>query len=453
MDRPGGIGPQPLRLAVGLGDPERERALLPALSESGEFVVTERCLAADQLLACLERGQVDVALVASGLHRLNDSVLGELIHTRVPLVLLATPSGQQPGQQSPAVTLPLEADAQAVRQALVAAVRGERLRTDPPRAKQEQLLPEPARALSPPPTAFSTIAVASGHGSPGRTTVALNLAAALGAVAPTVLVDADLAGPSLAACLDADPTRNLYMIAHAEPETPRDWERSLAQETQPLAARSPHGVVLCGVPKPEMRTGVSTRFFERLMAELQQRYRHVILDVGADLLGSEAAIHRTALRLSQQVLLVASADLVGLWHARTVLGLFTGSLQVDLDRLALIINRHDRKYHHGRTEIEWALGVPTAAVIPYDHGAAQRALAAQQALVLEGRSRAGRALLDLAERIHGGSIVLPPEPSRNGQARWLRWASALHLGRSRGNGVENGEVKGAPDGRYAARVR
>lgn len=453
MDRLGGFGPQPLRLAVGLGDPERERALLPALSESGEFIVAERCLAADQLLACLERGQVDVALVASGLHRLNGSALEELARTRVPLVLLVLRSSQQPGEELPGVTLPLDADHEAVRGALLAALRGERPRTDPPGATRDQALPELPRTPSPPPATSSLIALASGHGSPGRTTVALNLAAALGAVAPTVLVDADLAGPSLAAHLDADPTRNLYMIAHAEPETQRDWDRVLAQETQPLTPRSPHGVVLCGVPKPEMRVGLPASFLERLTAELCRRYRHVILDVGADLLGSESALHRAALRLSRQVLLVASADLVGLWHARTVLGLFRGSLQVDLDRVALIINRHDRRYHHGRREIEWALGVPTAAVIPYDYGAAQRALAAQQPLVLEGRSRAGRALLDLAERVHGGSIVLPPEPVRNGGVWWLEWAAALRPGRSRGSSAAKDEGKGAPDGQYAARAR
>ncbi len=452
MDQPVIVDPAPLRLAVGLGDPERERALLPALSESGEFVVAERCLAADQLLACLERAHVDAALVASCLHRLNDSVLDELARTGVPLVLLASSGGLR-GQEFSGVVLPLEADAEAVRQALVSVVRGDRPRGDPPHAKEDRRPPEPARALSPPPTTPSTIVVASGHGSPGRTTVALNLAVALGAVAPAVLVDADLAGPSLAACLDADPTRNLFMISHAAPETPRDWERALAQETQPLASCSPHGVVLCGVPKPEMRNGVSVSFFERLVAELQQRYRYVVLDVGADLLGPEAELHRAALRLGRQLLLVASADLVGLWHARTVLGLFSSTLQIDLDRTALIINGHDRRYHHGRTEIEWALGIPTAAVIPYDHGAAQRALAAQQPLVLQRRSRAARALLDLAERVHGGIVVLPPEPRRNGRARWLGWASALRLRRSRSHGVAGTEGKGAPDGRYAARVR
>src|SRR5207237_10090599 len=91
------------------------------------------------------------------------------------------------------------------------------------------------------------LAVTSGYGSPGRTTLAVNLAAALGTVAPTVLVDADLVGPSVAAYLDLDPTRNLYMLAHAEPETVRDWDRALDQELQSLDPRSRQAVALCGL--------------------------------------------------------------------------------------------------------------------------------------------------------------------------------------------------------------
>src|SRR5438132_1643140 len=91
----------------------------------------------------------------------------------------------------------------------------------------------------------------------------------------------------------------------------RRYPASPCQETQPLGVRSPHGVVLCGVPKPEMRTGVTVRFFERLIGELERRYRYVILDVGADLLGAEAAVHRCALGRARLTMLVAAADLVG----------------------------------------------------------------------------------------------------------------------------------------------
>lgn len=444
----------PFRLAVGLGDPERERLLLPALGESGEFLVAERCLAADQLLACVQGGRVDAALVAFDLHRLTNGALAELARTRTPLVLLAPLVGGEEHRQSfRGLVLPPDAPVDAVRQTLLAAIRGERARAT--RATTESATPadEPARAAEAATATLSVIAVSGGHGSPGRTTVAVNLAAALGAVAPTVLVDADLAGPSIAAFLDADPTRNLAMLAHAEPATPPEWERAIAQETQPLAARSPHGAVLCGVPKPEVRPAVSAHFLERLLAELQRRYRYVILDVGADVLGSEAVVHRIALAQAGQVLLVADADLIGLWRARTALALLGTQLQRGPEHIALVINRHDRRYHHGRREIEWALGVPAAAVIPYDHRGVQRSLAAQRPAVLDRRSRAGRALLDLAERAHGGRVVLPPEPTVNGRVRRPRWPAGLFRGRpGRNNPAATGR-KGASHGDGVARAR
>ncbi len=446
-------GLPPVRLAVGLADPERERGLLPALMERGEFAIVERCLAADQLLECARGGRVDAMLVAADLHRLSRTSLAELARTRVPLVVLAWYPDDEQMQAMRCPVLPLEADPERVRGALLAALRGEYRGPVPATAEPEAEPETPVRRDDDQNISMSVLAVAGGHGSPGRTTVALNLAAALGAVAPTVLVDADLSGPSLAAYLDADPTRNLYMLAHAEPETSREWERAIEQETQPLGPRSPQGVLLCGVPKPEMRIGISPRFFEQMVAELRQRYRYVVLDVGADLLGAEAAVHRAALGVSRQVVLVSSADLVGLWHARTALGALKNLLQIGAERVALIVNRHDRRYHHGREEIEWALGIPTAAVIPYDHRGVQRALLAQQPLVLDRRSRAARALLDLAERVHGGNIVLPPEPRANGRARWRELVPALHLPWPRRNGVAQGAKKGVPDGDYVAPVR
>ncbi len=390
-------------------------ALLPSLAESGEFAVAERCLAADQLLVCLQHGQVDAAHVAADLHRLTESALAELTRARTPVVLLAARPDDKRWRGFPGPVLRLEAEPATTRQALLAALRGERPRPAPPR---EEPAAQPAESVARPSGARATelavLAVASGPGSPGRTTVAIGLAAALGAVAPTILVDADLVGPAVAACLDLDPTRNLYLLAHA-------------QETQPLGPRCPHAMALCGVPKPELRTAICPRFFERLVAQLRDRYRYVVLDVGADLLGAEAAVHHSALGLSDQVLLVASTDLVGLRHARTALGLLRAHVPVDPERVALILNRHDRRYHHGRIEIEWALGVPTPAVIPFDHGSMQRALGAQRPLVLDGRSRAGRALLDLAERVHGGDIVLPPEPTEDGRPRWRRWLAQVRL--------------------------
>jgi hypothetical protein len=54
--------------------------------------------------------------------------------------------------------------------------------------------------------------------------------------------------------------------------------------------------------------------------------------------------------------------------------------------------------------------------VPYDNPGVQKALAAQRPLV-HGRGPAARALLDLAERVHGGELVLPPEPAKQGRRR------------------------------------
>jgi len=416
----------PFRVAAGLGDPDRERMMLSALGGSGDIVIAERCLSADQLVASVQRGSIDAILVASDLHRLSEERINDLIRSGLPLVLLVPDPEDERWHDLPGAVLPSNADAATVQTALVAIIRGERAALS--RRRDELAAPDIVPSVTPDTLeeSLSVIALASGYGSPGRTTVAVSLAAALGAVAPTILVDADLSGPAVAACLDADPTRNISMVVHADPETARDWDRAVAQETQPLHPRSPHGVVLCGVPKPEMRSAISVRFFERLIAELRQRYRYVILDVGADLIGTEMRVHRAALTQAQQVLLVTSGDLVGLWRARTALSLFETQLAVSQERVALVINRHDHRHHHGRSEIEWALGLPAAAVVAYDHRSVERATAAQHPVVFE-RGRASRALIDLAERIHGGRILLQQEVA----AKRRRWKLPGFPGASR----------------------
>jgi Flp pilus assembly CpaE family ATPase len=344
---------------------------------------------------------------------LTDDALGELGRRRIPLVVLAPAADLDRWRRLAAVVLPVDAEPAAVREALESALRGGALPVAADHGQPTEL-PAPARDA----VAATVLAVAGGHGGPGRTTTAVNLAAALGAVAPTVLVDADLCAPSACAYLDLDPTHNLYMLAHTAPETSGEWSRALAEEAQALGDRARYAVALCGVPKPALRAHLTERFFDRLLGELRRRHRYVVVDVGAELSLPDLGLHRAALRSADQVLLVGGADLVGLWHTRRALGALKDA-GVPAERTALIVNRHDRRYHHGAQEIGWALGVPVAAVIPNDHHAAQRAVAAQRPLVLDGASPAGRAFVDLAERVHGGRVVVAPDsaPRRSGLTR------------------------------------
>jgi hypothetical protein len=228
-----------------------------------------------------------------------------------------------------------------------------------------------------------------------------------------VCVDASRT-PSVAAYLDADPARGIFLLAHGAPETGREWERGLQQELQPLDRRSPHGVILAGVPKPEMWSGVSGDFVVRLLTELRQRFRFVVLDVGHRPPDSDPGPWGAAVAGADQVLFVTASDLVGIWRARPAVGNLLNRERVRRrpdgePAVALVLNRYDRRHHHSRREVEWNLRLPSAAVIPYDHGGVERAIAAQRPVVLDARSRAGRALIDLAERVHGGRVVLPPE--------------------------------------------
>lgn len=427
-----------VRLALGLGDQELEQRLRPALDAADDLAVVAQCLAADQLVQVVESRQVDAAVVAWSLHRLSDVVLAQLDQFGLPVVLLAPdPDDERWGTRRGPV-LPLDTDAATIREVVLAARRGERSFTRiPPRVRPTsdpvtlKAADAPDGPDSPP---HGIIAIAGGVGSPGRTTVAISLATALGAAAPTVLVEADLSAPALAAYLDRDPSRNLCTLAHAVRDEPRAWSQALAEELQPLARQSPHAVVLCGPPKREMRTSIVPAFVERLLVELAQRYRYVVVDVGTDLLGMEsaAANHRAALSTARQVLAVSASDLVGLWHTRTALDQFERQLGIDRRSVRLVLNRHDSRYHHGQSEVAWHLGAPIVAVVPFDQPASQRAIAEQRPLVVDPTSRASRALISLAERVHDGKLHLAIEPSP-GQRSETWWRRVLPRGRSTGS--------------------
>jgi hypothetical protein len=113
-----------------------------------------------------------------------------------------------------------------------------------------------------------------------------------------------------------------------------------------------------------------------------------------------------------------------LWHARTSLNQLERQLSIEPRTVNLLLNRHDSRYHHAQTEVEWHLGAPVAAIVPFDHHGVQRALALQRPVVVDPNSRASRALLSLAERIYDGKLQLPVEPAHPARAEsW--WQTAF----------------------------
>jgi MinD-like ATPase involved in chromosome partitioning or flagellar assembly len=421
-----------MRVALGLGDQELEWRLRPALDADDQLVVCAQCLSTEQLLHVLQTHQADVAVIATGLHRLTPIAFEQIERVGLPVVLLAPELEQERWPVRHARVLPVDSDATAVRDAILALRRGERSSLVHTTSSHREPLVSPAMDATVPRRA-TVIAVTGGAGAPGRTTVAINLAAALGSVAASVLVDLDLCSPAVAAYLDRDPTRNICTLAHAVREGSASWTRELADELQPLTNATPSANVLCGPPKPEMRASISPSIVHSLVAELAHCHRYVILDVGPQLLGTDttAATHRVALGSAAHILFVASSDVVGLWHAATGLKQLEQQIDVPPDSIHLVLNRYDPRHHHPVSEIEWHLGRGAISSVPFDYSASQRALAEQRPLVMQS-SRAGRALLTLAERVHASRIR--PETLAREAERQSWWRKFMpRAGRVRSN--------------------
>jgi Mrp family chromosome partitioning ATPase len=116
----------------------------------------------------------------------------------------------------------------------------------------------------------------------GCTTVAANVAAALGRNLRTALVEADVLGPSFASALGLDPARNIYMVAHERPgDDASRWTQALASELQPLDPWSPAAVALCGIPRPSFKAALGEPFLGTLLEQLRLHSTFVLVDVPA----------------------------------------------------------------------------------------------------------------------------------------------------------------------------
>ncbi|MGH3421433.1 MAG: P-loop NTPase, partial [Streptosporangiaceae bacterium] len=265
------------RIVLGLGDGQREHALMAGCADAGHVVV-RRCLGAEELLAAARGDSSDLIVASANLHRLDATALAELLLPGRPVVLLADERLPLPAGHR-AFVLPPGTETPAILRAIELTLSGQRPAAPEPSVAEDVPAPwDAGPAVSAGAVLDRVIVVTGGHGSAGRTTLAVNLAACLSGAGPVSLVDADLRGPSVGLALNLDRKRCLSMVAHAEPRTKREWARALDRELQPLSARSPLAMALCGAPKPEMAERIKPAFVDQLLPELHERYRYVVVD-------------------------------------------------------------------------------------------------------------------------------------------------------------------------------
>jgi len=381
----------PMRVLLAVGNPERERRLRDALSGDG-MVIADRCLDAVSLVERATAMDLDVALASSDLHRLTAATMAAVREARLPLVLLVEPADIERyaglGHLVPAAAAVGEVCG-ALREARA---RGPAYPT-PGGAGASEQVPDSGEGHDDEGGQGQVIAVVSGKGAPGKTTVAIGLAAALGnAGRRVVLVDADLRGGNIGPYLDLDPRLGLVGLAFGRNGASEDGR--IEDELQ----EGPGFAVLIGVERAEMSSSVSVELLAATVIALRRRFDVVVVDAGQAISGIQPPTTDSLLRLAGRVLVVTCGDLVSLWNARAAVRHLREGLGLPPEAMAIVVNRKEGRSRYGAAEVERALGVPVMAAVPEDRRAARRAIEAQLPITAVG-GRASRELRRLAARL------------------------------------------------------
>jgi Flp pilus assembly CpaE family ATPase len=258
----------------------------------------------------------------------------------------------------------------------------------------------------------------SGKGAPGATTLAIGLADVLAERGRrVVLVDADLRGGNVVPYLDLDPTRGILGLGVG---------RHGAGDALPVGEELQDGpgfMVLAGVEQPEHERGAASELATAAVASLRQMFDEVIVDAGQVVAGNTRA-GEALLRAADRVLIVSGSDLVSAWNAQCC-AQHLRDCGVPPERLSVLINRREGRTGYGAAEVEQALALPVAAVLPEDRRAARRARA-EQLPVTAGGGKVARGLRALAVSLTAetGASARTSRPRR-----WFARPSRLAMGR------------------------
>jgi MinD-like ATPase involved in chromosome partitioning or flagellar assembly len=307
-----------------------EPDLVTAIEGTAGYTVARRCADLPDLLAAAAAGHGQVALVSADLRALDRPALHELASHGVEVAGVVAPGDEMGERRLRQLGLVVVLRADLASHELDDALESLRSRegsgagemgvspagTDP--AGLAAVTADPSPGADRP--AAKVIAVWGPTGAPGRSTVALNLAAELSRSAPTLLVDCDTYGSSIAQALGLlDEAPGMAAAARAADQGALDLA-ALAR----IAPEVESGFrVLTGIPRAERWTELRAPSVAHILTIARQLAEFVVVDCGFAIEDDEElsydtlaprrnAATLTALESADDLIVVGAADPIGL---------------------------------------------------------------------------------------------------------------------------------------------
>lgn len=404
-------------LVVGAGA-DWEPAAVGLLHRTSGVVVLRRCVDVDDLMAVASSGQAHVAVVALDAPGLDLAAVEHLGRHRVRVVAVAPGATCTDQDRERAGRLGVTHLLAAADMATLGEVVLAEPRADQPPLEADPGSPDPET----PEGRGRVVAVWGPAGAPGRTTVAVGIAAALAARGRgTLLVDADPYAGAVAQQLgildDVSGLLSASRLAAAG--------RLADQLSAVVTSVAPAFGVVTGLPRPDRWIEVRPGLVEQL-AEAGSATGHVVLDTGFSLeqddeLGGRPgrnALTLGSLLAADEIVVVGAADPVGL--SRLARGLVELRELVGGAPVRVVVNRNRPTLGWSERDIagmvEGFTRLRGLHFLPEDRVAVDRALVVGRAVAEVGESALGTALAEVAEALVPDSEAAPVRRRRAGRA-------------------------------------
>ncbi len=334
-----------------------EDAIASAIAAHPDLSLVRRCADLAEALAAASAGVAQVAVVSAQRH-LDRVTISEFAHMRVRVVGVAADDDEARGLASLGLVVVRADDPLGIAEAAA--------------NTPASIEPEPEE---PEPTTFGRIVAVWGPtGAPGRTSVAVNIAAALAAQSRVLLVDLDTYGAAVAQTLAlVDDAPGIAAVARAAAQGEAD-----AATVRRHAIRAADNLsVLTGLPRPGRWSEVPPAALEAAWPAMRAAADVTVIDCGFGLAGGQSASRRdgasvAALAEADVVVAVGTAEPVGMQRLVDTLGDLADAVPGVRERMLVAVNRVRRSVAGSNPERQVAdalaryAGVGEVWMIPWD---------------------------------------------------------------------------------------